>query len=608
MKRFSQLTQTASEADLVAGNFLAIDVPGVGGATKKMPGNMLPACKVIDRGSATVATINALTFKQAGWLYYVSDDGTLTDGSIDVEMGDLVIWDAVNTAWKIIKGYYSKTNATPDSVLTIKRDEIFDGFVNPNTGVVELRANRYRTRYLYITAPTISVSCPGYQYRVTFYSTNRVPNASYVINLNDDENKNWQNGNLNELIKVPSGGLIAVLSFRKGDDSAMASDEEIVVNICGYNDYGATFATIEKVGSQCIIESSATNCVYKALYVNDSEPVPECIKVVVPSDVSFRLHGLRNKNLLGDYDYTTNWFEGSGVVRTVLSRVAYLVEFKKRDGSAMSFSDLVNVKCEFLADNIPLGLRVSILGDSLSTFGGSVSDPDNARYAVAGDPTYPGNRCRYPQSNLLTQEVQTYWRRVVDHFGMKFGISESWAGSRVSNTSATDSGDLGPNRCISSQTRINHLAVNGTPDVIIVNGGTNDAGANVTIGTFNYENPKNYTDAQIAALDVTTFAGAYRAMLIRLQKTYPNARIICMLPNYTTSYYDAQKQDAYCELIKEACDYFGVQYFDSRNIGINLFSTGDFLPDGIHYNANGMLFLAQALFKAIENICLKKLY
>lgn len=43
MKRFSQLTQTATEADLVAGNFLAIDVPGVGGATKKLPVNLILA-------------------------------------------------------------------------------------------------------------------------------------------------------------------------------------------------------------------------------------------------------------------------------------------------------------------------------------------------------------------------------------------------------------------------------------------------------------------------------------------------------------------------------------------------------------------------------------
>ena len=53
MKRFSQLTQTATETDLVAGNFLAIDIPGVGGATKKLPGNCV-APKSIQDDAASV--------------------------------------------------------------------------------------------------------------------------------------------------------------------------------------------------------------------------------------------------------------------------------------------------------------------------------------------------------------------------------------------------------------------------------------------------------------------------------------------------------------------------------------------------------------------------
>ena len=178
--------------------------------------------------------------------------------------------------------------------------------------------------------------------------------------------------------------------------------------------------------------------------------------------------------------------------------------------------------------------------------------------------------------------------KLINSLGLVLGINDSWAGSRVSNTSATDTGDVGPNRCISSMTRIGHLDDNGTPDIILVNAGTNDIGGNVTLGTFSYDDPSNYTDAQVAALDVSTFANAYRAMLIRLQKTYKSARIIVMLPNYTTSYYNPQKEDQYCEVVKEACDYFGVPYVDMRTAGITMFNRSSYLPDGIHYNAAGM--------------------
>ena len=111
------------------------------------------------------------------------------------------------------------------------------------------------------------------------------------------------------------------------------------------------------------------------------------------------------------------------------------------------------------------GKRLSILGDSISTFG--VPDQSNA----TGTWTYPGNRCRYPQSNLLTNVDDMYWKRIIDRYGMTLGINESWAGSMVSNTQSADSGDYGPNRCISSVTRISHLGENGKPDVILVYGG-----------------------------------------------------------------------------------------------------------------------------------------
>lgn len=94
------LSDTATEADLVADNYLAIN--GSAG-TKKIPANIIPACKLIDRGNATVATLNALTFKQNGWKYLVTDSGTLTAGSLAVSAGDSVAWDATNSVWYHVK-------------------------------------------------------------------------------------------------------------------------------------------------------------------------------------------------------------------------------------------------------------------------------------------------------------------------------------------------------------------------------------------------------------------------------------------------------------------------------------------------------------------------
>ena len=241
------------------------------------------------------------------------------------------------------------------------------------------------------------------------------------------------------------------------------------------------------------------------------------------------------------------------------------------------------------------GKRLSILGDSISTFG--VPNQSNA----TGTWTWAGNRCRYPQNNLFTDVKYQYWYLLLERLGMTLGINESWAGSRVSNTQATDDGDLGPNRCMSSLTRIGHLGENGTPDIILVYAGTNDAGAAVSVGTFNTENPINYTEEQIAALPVDTFADAYRTMLIRLQYYYRTSRIVCCFPTFTTSYYTIAELDKYGEVIRTACDFFGVEYVDLRTAGITVFNRASYLPDGIHPNAAGMELIYEHLVRNIFN-------
>jgi len=53
----------------------------------------------IPKGEADVSTLNALTGQENGWLYTLTDDGTLTDGSIAVVAGDTVAWDDANSVW-----------------------------------------------------------------------------------------------------------------------------------------------------------------------------------------------------------------------------------------------------------------------------------------------------------------------------------------------------------------------------------------------------------------------------------------------------------------------------------------------------------------------------
>ena len=238
------------------------------------------------------------------------------------------------------------------------------------------------------------------------------------------------------------------------------------------------------------------------------------------------------------------------------------------------------------------GKKISILGDSLSTYAGINNYATSGTRAYSdGEYTYAGNGCRYPQKDLLSNVQDMYWMKLINHFNMTLLVNESIAGSTVISSDAES---------ISNMTRIGHLGNNGTPDIILVNAGTNDIGRAVTIGTFNTDDPSNLTDAQVNALPVDTFANAYRTMIIRLQHYYPDSIVIVLLPNYTSTYYTPNEADEYNEVIKNICDYFGVFWIDTRTAGISMFNRETYLSDGIHYNSAGMELLYQNIKGKLE--------
>lgn len=228
------------------------------------------------------------------------------------------------------------------------------------------------------------------------------------------------------------------------------------------------------------------------------------------------------------------------------------------------------------------GKRVSILGDSISTFKGYIPD---------------ANRARYPQSNLLTDVNHTWWMRLINNNGMVLGTNDSWAGSLIS-WDGSEGADIGADKHIASSARIKNLDNNGQPDYIFVFGGTNDVTRQVALGTFNEDDPTTLTDAEIEDLPVNTYADAYRTMLIRLLKWYPQAHIICILPLYT-SQTDGANLDNYNEITKTACDFFGVPIVDTRAAGITMFNRTLYLPDGIHPNAAGMRLICDCVERTL---------
>ena len=246
---------------------------------------------------------------------------------------------------------------------------------------------------------------------------------------------------------------------------------------------------------------------------------------------------------------------------------------------------------EYLSSGKYEGKVISILGDSISTFAGYIPEADGFNLE---------HLSRYPDADRIpdvTAVEQTWWMQVITELGAKLGINDSWRGATVSGAAPVTTGTTGENAAMSNLTRIQNLGANGTPDVILFYGGTNDLAHVSKVGSFD-------PDEAPVAVDLTTkkwdnLADAYVHTLLRLRHYYPDAEIIAMLPTYTKSYYSADKLAQANAVLAQICDHYGVTYVDLRYCGIS----ANNLPDGIHPGAAGMDYITEAVVDALLNEC-----
>jgi len=281
---------------------------------------------------------------------------------------------------------------------------------------------------------------------------------------------------------------------------------------------------------------------------------------------------------------------------------------------AEQFTNTLQYQIDEINNKFPnySGKRVSILGDSISTFV-PASDKVDGKAPEGCTTTYPGNVTKYEASNVTSEEL-TWWGRVIAHFGMTLGINESWAGSTIGyNPNYTNSGKYTADNCMCSETRIGHLGESGTPDVIIVFGGTNDinhhmSGSNVRFAVGELDSVHNPYDFENFPMITDTYYGAITTMLLRIQHTYPNATILMLLPFFCTSTHTSATdvatpydQNTWSNVAIDVCKYLGVEYLDLRKI-INLYDVSSLLFDGLHPNANGMKAIANAVVHKLNDM------
>lgn len=237
--------------------------------------------------------------------------------------------------------------------------------------------------------------------------------------------------------------------------------------------------------------------------------------------------------------------------------------------------------------------RVSVLGDDLSAF---MSE-------TAAD--FPAE---YPNKRNFIEIDKMWWKKLVNRYSMYLITNDSASGRLITWDGTTEDDTHGAAKHMAAQARIDNLRGvskdpklpgRGTPDIIFVYGGKNDVDSGVPVGTFKAENPSGYTDEQIAALPVDTFADAYRTMLIRLLKTYPTSKIVCILPDFTAVCESGTRLSECCDIIREACAYFCIDTISMKNAGLSVFNKNTYLYEDKFPTEAGMELIYRQIKKQI---------
>ncbi len=235
------------------------------------------------------------------------------------------------------------------------------------------------------------------------------------------------------------------------------------------------------------------------------------------------------------------------------------------------------------------GKKLSILGDSISTFTGYI--PEN--YSLF-----------YPENGTIFNVEETWWKQLLNQTGMVLCRNASYSGALCAGNT-TDTQDA---RCGASDKRIADLmSTDGSsPDLIIVFIGINDYLTDVPMGSF------QGIDTLPGEGVVSTFCDGYGVMLRKVKNAYPNAAIYCCTITETIAG-DKQGEgvapginnngntiEDFNNSIKVVAAAFGATILDTHSCGITYENAMTYTGDGLHPNPAGASLIYNVVSKSFQ--------
>ena len=201
--------------------------------------------------------------------------------------------------------------------------------------------------------------------------------------------------------------------------------------------------------------------------------------------------------------------------------------------------------------------RVSVLGDSYSTFQGYIPEGNEAWYYT------PVDTSRTDVDNV----TQTWWWQVINQAGCLIEKNDSYSGATVSYHGYD-------NQDYSARSFITRLPRLGSPDIILIFGGTNDDWAGAELGEYQYD---HFTQA-----DFYTYRPALAYLLQQAKERYPNVKILFII--------NSELRKEIIESTKVICSHYSIPYIELKDIDKKL----------NHPTVKGMKAIAQQVLEFIN--------
>ena len=445
--------------------------------------------------------------------------------------------------------------------------------------------NRARAGFLPCN-PALKIRfAPNTKHRIAYYQDNRIAKFRSMTAWSDT---------LTDTIDIPSGETYAAIYILVGytDDREITSDN--IPNV---------WFECEKSNINEAVHVNGYYCAQDMPTMGKNDNFATTGFIPIEPNATYRFSTIR---VITTYDSTLTPVRYMGFSSITDNSITFsptekyvMFSWRLSDATSVYFAKSNEyVGGAYIKDLVPISLngkKLSLLGDSISAFAGTIPS---------------GNDAYYTGSNSgVENKTQMWWYVLCQKTGMIPLVINGYSGSGI--TQLTDTAHL--SKVPMSDTTRDEALHSGitNPDIILIAGGLND----YAYAEQSSQMPSNW-DGTTAPVKGNSFDETYACMIKEIQTTYPTAIVVCLSTwfsmrgtdnGYTLTNGEGLTQADYDNAIEKVAKIMRVPYINAEMCG---FSRSNYYPTyaedsstvPTHPNAAGHKVMGEYLANVIPSI------